>query len=64
MSNGAYADTGTWPNRRRLTLAEAEAGLLPARMTPDEWRMMRNASRRIDTFVRHEKQLDRPLVRS
>lgn len=40
MKSGDRIQTGTWPNRRRLTEAEAMAGVSPERMTADEWRFM------------------------
>lgn len=44
IRSGDRIPTGTGPNRRRLTVAEAEAGGLPDRMTRDEWRAMHDAS--------------------
>jgi len=44
MKSGDRVDTGTGDARRPLTLAEAEAGGLPERMTKDEWAAMHRAS--------------------
>jgi hypothetical protein len=44
MKSGDRVDTGTGDARRPLTLAEAEAGGLPERMTSDEWAAMHRAS--------------------
>lgn len=61
MRSGDRLDTGTGPQRRRLTRAEAEAGCLPAPMTKAEWRAMAKASaapvRRVPTSARVREQL-------
>jgi hypothetical protein len=44
MKSGDRVATGTGDARRPLTLAEAEAGGLPERMTKDEWAAMHRAS--------------------
>lgn len=44
MRSGDRVATGTGAARRRLTVAEAEAGGLPDRFTPAEWEAMRNAA--------------------
>jgi len=44
MKSGDRVATGTGDERRQLTLAEAEAGGLPERMTTDEWAAMHRAS--------------------
>lgn len=46
IRSGDRIPTGTGATRRRLTLAEAEAGGLPEPMTREEWRAMADASRR------------------
>jgi hypothetical protein len=45
IRSGDRIPTGTGAARRRLTLAEAEAGGLPEPMTREEWRAMAEASR-------------------
>lgn len=45
IRSGDRIATGTGAARRRLTVAEAEAGGLPEPFTPDEWRAMADASR-------------------
>lgn len=45
IRSGDRIPTGTGASRRRLTLAEAEAGGLPEPMTREEWRAMAEASR-------------------
>jgi len=45
IRSGDRIATGTGPDRRRLTQAEAEAGGLPEPFTKDEWAAMAQASR-------------------
>ena len=45
IRSGDRIATGTGPNRRRLTLEEAEAGGLPEPMTREEWDEMWRYSR-------------------
>jgi hypothetical protein len=42
--SGERVPTGVGAQRRRLTLAEAEAGCLPDRFTAEEWQAMHAAS--------------------
>lgn len=44
IRSGDRIATGTGANRRRLTLAEAEAGGLPEPFTREEWDAMSRAS--------------------
>jgi hypothetical protein len=44
---GRVVPTGTGVFRRRLTLAEAEAGALPEPFTTLEWTLMRERSREL-----------------
>lgn len=46
LRSGDRVVTGTGANRRRLTLAEAEAGGLPEPFTKEEWDAMYYASLR------------------
>ena len=47
-----HADTGTGPTRRRLTEAEAQAGIPPAPFTREEWDKMHVASA-AETTAKH-----------
>jgi hypothetical protein len=47
FTSGDRVPTGTGVFRRRLTLAEAEAGALPEPFTKLEWQLMRETSRQL-----------------
>ena len=51
IRSGDRIPTGTGPDRRRLTLAEAEAGGLPEPFTRDEWDAMYYTSLTLHTWV-------------
>lgn len=44
-------ETGVWPSRRPLTLAEAERGALPEPFTRLEWSDMAERSRRLTALA-------------
>jgi len=57
IKSGDRIPTGTGPNRRRLTLEEAEAGGLPEPMTKEEWHAMFRTSRSY-----HNELIEYPLL--
>ena len=50
IRSGDRIPTGTGPDRRRLTLAEAEAGGLPEPFTRDEWAAMYHRSQTLHNW--------------
>lgn len=52
LASGDRVCTGTGPDRRRLTLEEAEAGALPDRFTTEEWQAMHHTCLQADYDAR------------
>ena len=51
-----YAATGTGAKRRRLTEAEAMAGVLPELFTPTEWQAARETVEQLDVEMRQARE--------
>jgi hypothetical protein len=55
-SSGDRVDTGTGLQRRRLTTAEAQCGLVPTPFTAEEWRAARITVDHLDCAMRAARQ--------